>query len=111
MKIMESHGVMAAENPFSFGQLLNAIYFYLQKPTEITLLNTENFEICQTLRKKFLPESIFVMFQNENQLKGLEKYSFFSGKEFDKTRTTVFVCKDFKCSLPLKSLFEIEKLL
>ena len=111
MKIMESHGVMAAENPFSFGQLLNAIYFYLQKPTEITLLNTENSEIYQTLRKKFLPESIFVIFQNENQLKGLEKYSFFSGKEFDKTRTTVFVCKDFKCSLPLKSLFEIEKLL
>ena len=41
-KIMESQAVMAAENPFGFGYLLNTIYMYLQKPTEITILNTIN---------------------------------------------------------------------
>ena len=111
IKTMESQATAAATNPFSFGQLLNTIYMYLKSPIEITLLNAENEEICKMLTKTFLPESILVTFQNENQLKGFEKYPFFEGKKFDKSKTTVFVCKDFKCSLPLNSLSEIEKLL
>lgn len=111
IKIMQSQGTMAAENPFGFGQLLNTIFLYLQKPIEITLLNTKNKEIFEILTKKFLPESIFVTFKNEEQVKELEKYSFFKGKKFDKSATTVFVCKDFTCSRPLHSLQEIEKLL
>lgn len=111
MKIMESLAIMAAENPFGFGQLLNAIYLYLKKPVEITLLNPISDEISHTLEKKFLPESIFVTIQNEEQLTKLENYKFFVGKKFDKTQTTVFVCKDFTCSLPLHDLFEIEKLI
>ncbi|KAG2475499.1 MAG: Thymidylate kinase [Nitrosopumilales archaeon] len=111
IKIMQSEGIKAAENPFGFGQLLNTIFLYLQKPIEITLLNTKNKEIFETLTKKFLPESIFVTFKNEEQVKELEKYSFFQGKKFDKLDTTVYVCKDFTCSRPLRSIQEIEKLL
>ena len=44
-KIMESQATLAAENPFGFGQLLNAIYMYIQKPLEITVLNSKNSEI------------------------------------------------------------------
>ncbi|HMK32054.1 MAG TPA: thioredoxin, partial [Nitrosopumilaceae archaeon] len=101
----------AAENPFGFGQLLNAMYLYLQKPIEITLLNNENQEIYESLVKKFLPESILVTIPKEEYLEGLKNYTFFTGKEYDKTRTKVFVCKNFTCSLPLYSLVEIEKLL
>ena len=43
---MESQAQNAAENPFGFGYLLNTIYVYLQKPTEITIVNLENYEIC-----------------------------------------------------------------
>lgn len=111
IKIMQSQGIKAAENPFGFGQLLNTIFLYLQKPIEITLLNTKNKEIFETLTKKFLPESIFITFKNEEQVKELEKYSFFQGKKFDKSDTTVYVCKDFTCSRPLHSIQEIEKLL
>ena len=111
IKIMQSQGIKAAENPFGFGQLLNTIFLYLQKPIEITLLNTKNKEIFETLTKKFLPESIFITFKNEEQVKELEKYSFFQGKKFDKSDTTVYVCKDFTCSTPLRSIQEIEKLL
>ena len=111
VKIMESLSTMAAENPFGFGQLLNAMYLYLQKPIEITLLNNENQEIYESLVKKFLPESILVTIPKEEYLEGLKNYTFFTGKEYDKTRTKVFVCKNFTCSLPLYSLVEIEKLL
>ncbi|MBI3640264.1 MAG: thioredoxin domain-containing protein [Thaumarchaeota archaeon] len=111
VKIMESLSTMAAENPFGFGQLLIAMYLYLQNPTEITLLNEENREIYTNLTRMFLPESILVTIPKAEYIEDLAKYPFFAGKEYDKTRTKVFVCKNFTCSLPLYSLPEIEKLL
>jgi hypothetical protein len=41
----------------------------------------------------------------------LARYSFFAGKEYAADKTTVFVCKNFACSLPLTIVPEIEKLL
>ena len=111
VKIMKSLSTMAAENPFGFGQLLIAMYLYLQNPTEITLLNEENHEIYTNLTRRFLPESILVTIPNAEYMEDLAKYAFFAGKEYDKTKTTVFICKNFTCSLPLYSLTEIEKLL
>ncbi len=110
-KIMESFAIMAAENPFGFGFLLNTIYLYLQNPTEITLINTKNKELYDFLTKKFLPESILVTIQNADQLRQLSKHAFFTGKEFDDSKTTVFVCRNFSCSLPLATIPEIENLL
>ena len=107
-QIMESQAQMAAENPFGFGYLLNTIYMYLQKPLEITVLNNSNEEILQYLEKSFLPESIFVTIGNSNSLEGLS-YPFFEGKNYDSNKTTVFVCKDFTCSLPLTNLEEVKK--
>ena len=57
-KIMESQAQMAAENPFGFGYLLNTISMYIQKPVEITLINTENSEIRKSLLLDYLPNSI-----------------------------------------------------
>ncbi len=111
IKIMESLSMMAAENPFGFGQLLNTIYLYIQKPIEITMLNTNDSEIYDGLTKKFIPESILVIISKEEYLNELKKYQYFSGKEFDKNKTTVYICKDFTCSLPLHLMSEIEKLL
>ncbi len=111
LKTMESFSIMAAENPFGFGYLLNAIYLYLQSPTEITVLNTKDKNILNMLTKRFLPEAILVTISDPDQLKRLAKYPFFAGKEFSLEKTIVFVCKNFACSLPLESESEIEKLL
>ena len=108
-KIIESQAISAAENPFAFGYLLNALYLYYQKPIEITIINGKNSELVSSLRKKFLPESIMVLIESQSNLEALSKHSFFSGKEFQNDKTTVFVCKNFSCSLPLSDLSEIEK--
>ena len=108
-KIIETQAIAAAENPFAFGYLLNALYLYYQKPTEITIINDKNSELVSSLRKKFLPESIMVLVKNQSNLEALSKHPFFSGKEFQNDKTTVFVCKNFSCSLPLSDLSEIEK--
>ena len=106
-KIMESQAQMAAENPFGFGYLLNTISMYVQKPVEITIVNTENSEICKSLLLDYLPNSIMITIQNSSQLEGLSKYPFFVGKLFE-DKTSVFVCKNFTCSLPLHTLDEIK---
>jgi len=108
-KIIESQATSAAENPFAFGYLLNVLYLYYQKHTEITIINDKNFELVSSLRKKFLPESIMVLVKNEKDLAALSIYAFFSGKDFHQNKTNVFVCKNFSCSLPLSNLSEIEK--
>ena len=105
-KIMESQAQMAAENPFGFGYLLNTISIYLEKPVEVTIINTENSEICKSLFSNYLPNSFIVAIQNPNQLEILAEYPFFAGKIFQ-DKTSVFVCKDFTCSLPLHTIDEI----
>ncbi|MEX0862501.1 thioredoxin domain-containing protein [Nitrosopumilus sp.] len=106
IKIMESQAQMAAENPFGFGYLLNTISMYIQKPTEITIINTENSAICSSLFSNYLPNSIMVSISSSAQLESLSEYPFFAGKLFE-DKTSVFVCKDFTCSLPLHTLDEI----
>lgn len=106
-QIMESQAQIAAENPFGFGYLLNTIYTFMQKPTEITIINSENSEICKSLFSKFMPESILVTIKNKTQLENLAKFPFFAGKKFT-DKTSVFVCKDFTCSLPLVTISEID---
>lgn len=110
VKIMESFGTMAAENPFGFGYLLNTIYMYLQSPTEVTLLDRGDKSMYDTVTKRFLPESIPVTVRNQEQLHTLSKHPFFAGKKFE-DKSVAFVCKNFSCSLPISKATELETLL
>ncbi len=105
-KILESQAQIAAENPFGFGYLLNVISTYFQKPVELTIINTENSEICKSLLADYLPNSFIITIQNSAQLENLSEYPFFTGKNFE-NKTSVFVCKNFSCSLPLHTIDEI----
>ncbi|MDC0202891.1 thioredoxin domain-containing protein [Candidatus Nitrosopelagicus sp.] len=107
-QILELNGTSAAENPFAFGYLLNVMNLYLKHPTEITIINSENSEIVNSLYKKFIPEGIIIQIKDEENLKLLSTYPFFEGKEFSE-KTNVTICKNFTCSLPLSELSKIEE--
>jgi len=79
---------------------------FFSKPVEIILINTENSEIRKSLYLDYLPDSILITIQNSAQLESLSNYPFFAGKSFEE-KTSVFICKDFTCSLPLHTLEEI----
>ncbi len=104
--ILESHAELAAENPFGFGHLLNTAAQYMYGPIEVTVINQENAELCRLLCTGYLPDAILVMISDKAQLDGLSEYAFFAGKEFE-TKTSVFVCKDSVCSLPMYTQDEI----
>ena len=105
--IMESQAQMAAENPFGFGYFLNALSVYLQTPLEISIINTENSDLCNHLLSSYSPNSFMVTIQNENQLNNLSEFPFFAGKIFEE-KTSVFICKNFTCSLPLRTIDEVK---
>jgi len=84
---------------------------YVQKPVEITILNSANAEIYNYLTKKFLPESILVSISKKEQLDELKHLQFFAGKDYDNTKAKVYVCKDFSCSLPIETVQDIGNIL
>ncbi len=106
-KIIESYGQAAAENPFAFGHLLNTMHMYVQKPVEITILDTDG-RMSSAIAKRYIPDSILVSVRTEEQLEALGSVPFFAGKKFDGEQAISYVCQDFACSPPLKSLEEIE---
>jgi hypothetical protein len=83
---------------------------YLEKPVEITIINSENSDICKSLLTNYLPNSFMITVHNPNQLKNLSEYPFFAGKSFE-DKTSVFICKNFTCSLALHTLDEVNSTL
>jgi len=105
-KIMKAGARPAAENPFGFGQMLIAIYLYVKKPVEVTVISDGKSGIAEWLNKQFIPDGI-----NSNvsasELQSLQKYAYFKGRDGD--GETAFVCRNFTCSLPIKSQKGLEK--
>lgn len=114
LRIMKSGARPASENPFGFGQLLNAIYVYLKTPVEVTVVipsgnnNKNNSSLALWLNRHFLPNGINAIV-NSNDLGALHKYPYFKGRAVEGDTETAFVCKNFSCSLPIKSQEELER--
>src|SRR5918992_11331 len=114
VRIMKASSTSAAENPFGFGQMLNSIYLYVKKPVEVTVIvtdkgsNTDNSSLVAWLNRQFLPGSIIAIV-HPSELAKLQYYPFFKGREAEGGRETAFVCKDFTCSLPIRSIEELER--
>ena len=114
VRIMKAGSQSAAENPFGFGQMLNSIYLYVKKPVEIAVFssydnsNTNNSSLVTWLNRQFLPGSMIAIVHPREVAK-LQYYPFFKGREAEGGRETAFVCKDFTCSLPIRSIEELER--
>ena len=109
-KILSKNATMAAENPFAFGKLLNAIFMYVRKPVEVTLIvkDFRTNDAVNWINKQFIPEGIFAMVDS-TRITQLHDIAFFKGKEAVKQKSfTAYVCKDFTCSLPLHSIEDIK---
>jgi uncharacterized protein len=114
VRIMKAGSQSAAQNPFGFGQMLNSIYLYVKKPVEIAVFssddnsNTNNSSLVTWLNRQFLPGSMIAIV-HPRELAKLQYYPFFKGREAEGGRETAFVCKDFTCSLPIRSIEELER--
>lgn len=106
-RIIKSGAKAAAENPFGFGQLLIATYLYVKKPVEVTVISKEESEMASWLGRVFLPDGITASVKQPD-LARLEKYAFFKGRGAE-AGETAYVCRNFTCSLPIKSAKELSR--
>ncbi|HEY7733898.1 MAG TPA: thioredoxin, partial [Nitrososphaera sp.] len=104
--IMKAGARPAAENPFGFGQMLMAIYLYVKKPVEVTVIGALDSGLAVWLNRHFLPDGINAIISSD-EIRSLQEYPYFKGRESDEG--TAFVCRNFTCSLPIKSQNELEK--
>jgi uncharacterized protein len=106
-RIMEVAARPAAENPFGFGQLLISIYLYVKKPVEVTIISDDsNSAMARWLNQQFLPDGINAIVTTPELQSLQQKYSYFKGRTGN-IGETAFVCRNFTCSLPLKSEKEL----
>jgi uncharacterized protein YyaL (SSP411 family) len=106
--IMKAGARAAAENPFGFGQLLSAIYLYVKKPVEVTVISGMNgTSLARWLSGQFLPDGVNAIVPPEG-IGELEKYPYFKGRSSEGGETA-YVCRNFTCSLPIKSAGELER--
>jgi uncharacterized protein YyaL (SSP411 family) len=116
VRIMKAGSRSAAENPFGFGQMLNSIYLYVKKPIEVTVIVTDNsssntnnsYSLAAWLNRQFLPHGI-IGIAHPSELAKLQRYPYFKGREAEGGQETAFVCKNYTCSLPIKSIQELER--
>ncbi len=108
LSIMKAGAKAAAENPFGFGQLLMAIYLYAKKPVEATVVTEDkNSGMAGWLKQRFLPDGITAIVTRD-ELESLEKYAYFKGRS-QNGQEYAFVCRNFACSLPLRSQEELQR--
>ncbi|MEO9310296.1 MAG: thioredoxin domain-containing protein [Nitrososphaera sp.] len=107
-RIMKSGARPAAENPFGFGQLLNAIYLYVKKPVEVTVISGKDGELAKLLNNTFLPDGVTANVRPADMAQ-LQKYAFFKGRDAKGKGETAYVCRNFTCSLPITSAKELSR--
>jgi uncharacterized protein len=115
VSIMKAGSRSAAENPFGFGQMLNSIYLYVKKPVEVTVIagdddgtNSNSSDLVAWLNSQFIPNSINAIVHS-SEIATLQRYPAFKGREAQGGEETAYVCKNYTCSLPIKSIEELER--
>ena len=72
----------------------------------MTVISGSNTGMAGWLNRQFLPDGINAVV-SADELQSLQKYHYFKGRQGDGGETA-FVCRNFTCSLPLKSQKELE---
>src|SRR5215813_10577254 len=97
------------QQPFGVGSLLATLDFYVRKPQEIVLIGTPDTEDTQAmlwaLHQQYLPNKVLFQIDPQHMTAALEALPLLrdvlAGKAQVEGKTTVYVCHNFTCSLPV----------
>jgi uncharacterized protein YyaL (SSP411 family) len=104
------------QNPSAFGQLLQGLNFWQGPSYEIVIVGkpeaAETRNIVHFLHTAFLPNRV-ILFKDSRSSNGRlsEIAPYTSDQRPIKGRTTVYVCRNFSCSLPVNSLGELKNMI
>lgn len=111
-KIMSAFSANLKQAPIAHTQLLAAVDYLAGPSCEIILtgnLKSENSQsMLNIVRNEFLPNKI-ILFKENDELSKIADYT--NSYKCVEGRTTVYICKNYNCNLPLTDTNEVKKLL
>jgi uncharacterized protein len=74
-----------------------------------TSSNTNNTSsLVAWLNRQFIPHGI-ISIVHPSELANLQRYAYFKEREAEGGQETAFVCRNYTCSLPIKSIEQLER--
>ncbi len=114
-KMMKAFSDQIKNSPSAYTQFLIGAYFGLGETSEIIISgnkkNTETEEVISYIHANFLPNKIVLLNDDENKedISIIAPYT--AEQKSINGRTTVYICKNYVCNMPVTSLNELENLL
>ena len=113
-QLVRAFSNVVKNSPIAFSQFLASLDFAFGPSKEIVIVgkkdNSESEKVLNFIREKFIPNKVIFFKEEEAQaLADIAKFTIdqkpLNGK------TTVYVCENFNCKMPVTELKELEKLL
>jgi hypothetical protein len=104
-KILKRYKDAFISNPYGYGTYLAGLDLYLEKPKEIVIFKKEGHEVEDYLKHIFgiyFPNKI-VMVIDENNPDAIFPVSLIKDKKTVDSRVTIYICHNFRCSLPIST--------
>jgi uncharacterized protein YyaL (SSP411 family) len=101
--------------PTGFAQFLCGLQFYLNESIEIIIVGEKESEktkeILKVINSHFIPNKVVMLIDSENKNEINKIAPFTKDYSTPKGETTVYVCKNYVCSLPTSDLGKLKELL
>jgi uncharacterized protein YyaL (SSP411 family) len=115
-QLMHAFAIKVARSPSAHTQLLTALDFALGPSSEVVVVgdpaNEDTLELLRTVRGRFLPRKI-VLFRSsiDKSPEITELASFTENMQGERTRATVFICRNQVCNLPTTNVHKMLEML
>ncbi|MCF8241826.1 MAG: thioredoxin domain-containing protein [Melioribacteraceae bacterium] len=113
-KMIDSFSASITKTPYGFAQMLCGLDHVLNKSFEIVIAskNQKDAELfIENLNNEFIPNKVVLLVTDENRKVMNEIAPYTPEFSIAKNKSTVYVCKNYQCSLPVNDPGKMMKLL
>jgi uncharacterized protein len=109
--VMRAVSQSLKKTPLAYISMLNSYDFLTGKTYEIVIVGEKGSDMERDLKKRYLPNKVVLLIAKdvEDRIRKIAGYT--SAMKTIGDKTTVYVCKDYKCSLPVNDIDGFSKLL
>jgi hypothetical protein len=113
-QLVKGFSNVVKNSPIAFSQFLASLDFAFGPSKEIVIVgkqdNSESEKILSFIREKFIPNKV-ILFKEEERQDIVNIAKFTGDQKSLNGKTTVYVCENFNCKIPVTELKELENLL
>ncbi len=115
-KLSKTFSENVGKYPMGYSQLLSGVDFALRPSFEIVIVgekdNPVTKEMINEINKKYIPNKVVLLKSDEKDTEGISLFApFTKGQEKLNGKTTVFVCRNYVCNLPVTESEKLAQLL